>query len=83
MVIFTDSFIPYEFENKRKCYEYIVERSHGIKKSLKFIEMDAEHLKVRCPVSGDYLEIIGSEEDLNWLHSELTKKEIYKLGKSF
>lgn len=79
MTIFTDAFIPYEFTNKRKAYEYIVSRCAGIKKALKFIEMDNEHLIVKCPLSSEYLEITGNPDELDWVHAELTKNEWYKI----
>ena len=41
--------------------------------------MDNEHLMVRCPLSGDYLEITGTIEELNWLHAELTKRKWYRI----
>ena len=78
MTIFTGTFIPYEYENKRDALEHVESRCHGIKKSLRFIKMDNEHLEVRCPLSGDYLEIVGTEEDLKWLHNELQKRQWYR-----
>lgn len=77
MLIFTDTFIPYDY-NKQDALKYIESRCHGIKKSLRLIKMDSEHLEVRCPLSGDYLEIVGSEADINWLHAELTKRKWYR-----
>ena len=78
MIIFTETYIPYEYESKHDTLKYIESRCHGIKKSLRFIEKDNEHLTVRCPLSGDYLDILGSEEDLNWLHNELRKRKWYR-----
>lgn len=78
MTIFTGTFIPYEYDNKRDALKHVVSRCHGIQKSLKLIKMDSEHLEVRCPLSGDYLEIVGTEADVNWLHAELTKGKWYK-----
>lgn len=79
MTIFTDTFNPYEFESKRDVYNYVEERCQGLKKALRYIEMDNEHLVVRCPIVGDYLEITGTPEELNWLHAELKKRELYRL----
>lgn len=79
MTIMTDTFIPYEFTDRRDCFKYVEERCHGLKKSLRFVEMDNEHLVVRCPLSGDYLEIVGEQEELDWLHAELTKRGWYRI----
>lgn len=80
MIIFTGTFIPYEYSNKQDVLKYIEGRCMGIKKSLRFVEIDTEHLEVRCPVSGDYLEIVGSEDELNWLHAELTRRQWYRIN---
>lgn len=78
MTIFTGTFIPYEYTNKHDVLRHLESRCHGIKKSLRLIKMDSEHLEVRCPLSGDYLEIVGSEAEINWLHEELTKRKWYR-----
>lgn len=79
MNIITDTYIPYEYENKYDALKYLISRCQGLQKALRFIEMDNEHLTVRCPLSGDYIEITGSVDELNWLHAELTKRKLYKL----
>lgn len=78
MTIFTDTFIPYEYKNKFEALKHLEDRCHNIKKSLRFVEMSNEHLKVRCPLSGDYLEITGTTDEINWLHAELTKRRWYR-----
>lgn len=80
MTIFTGTYIPYEFEDKYKTLKHIEDRCHGLKKSLRFIEIDSEHLVVRCPLSADYLEIVGNQNELNWLHAELTRKQWYRIN---
>lgn len=80
MTIFTNTFIPYEYDSVWDTLEYIESRCHGLKKSLRFVEMDSEHLQVRCPLSGDYLNIYGKTNDINWLHAELTKREWYRIN---
>lgn len=78
MIIKNDTYIPYEYENKYDTLEHIESRCHGLKKSLTFVEMNNEHLIVRCPLSGDYIEVIGTVDELNWLHAELTKRKWYR-----
>ena len=79
LTIFTNTTVPYEFKTKEQCMYYIKERAMNIKKSLRFVEMDNEHLTVRCPLSGDYLEITGTVEELDWLHAELSKRGWYRV----
>ena len=80
MIIFTEDYISYEYNSRYDCLRYIESRCKNIKKSLRFVEMDNEHLRVRCPLSGDYLEITGTVEELNWLHAELTKRKWYRVS---
>lgn len=78
MTIITDTYIPYEFEDKHRCFKYVESRCHGIKKALRRIEKDNEHLRIRCPLSGDYLNIIGTEEELEWLDTTLKNHKLYR-----
>lgn len=78
MTIYTNTYIPYEFDTRRDCLNYIIERCQGLKKSLRFIEMDNEHLVVRCPLSGDYLDVVGTVQDLVWINSELIRLQWYR-----
>lgn len=78
MTIFTGTFIPYDYSNRNDALEHIESRCHGIKKSLRLIKIDSEHLEVRCPLSGDYLEITGTENDVKWLHKELQRRQWYR-----
>lgn len=78
MTIFNDTYIPYVFPKKEDCYAYIIERAHGIKKSLKLLEMDNEHLCIRCPLSGDCLDVLGTPLELAWLNSKLSNNRWYR-----
>jgi hypothetical protein len=78
MTIFSDTYIPYDFEEKHQCLNYIEDRCQGLKKALRKIEKDNEHLRVRCPLSGDYLDVIGTEEELDWLDEQLRHRNLYR-----
>lgn len=78
ITILTNTTVPYEFKTKEQCMYYIKERAMNIKKSLRFVEKDTGHLCVRCPVSGDYLEIYGEQFDIDWLHRNLSKHQWYR-----
>lgn len=81
MTIITETYIPYEF-NRYEALKYIESRALGIKKSIRFIEIDKEsgHLILRCPLSGDYLEIAGSSEEIEWLDNELRIRQWYRVS---
>ena len=77
MTIFVGTFIPYEFD-KYGVLKYIEDRTLGIRKSIRLVEKDTEHLRLRCPVSGDYLDITGSEVELDWLNNQLKQRKWYR-----
>ena len=55
MTIFTGNYVPYEYANRYETFKYVKSRAQGLKKSLRLVEKDSEHLTIRCPLSGDYL----------------------------
>lgn len=78
MTIITDNYEPYDFVSRYETLKYIVSRAHDIKKSIRLIEKDSVHLTIRCPLSGDYLDILGTEEDLVWLDEQLARQKWYR-----
>lgn len=78
MTIFNDTYVPYEFTNKQDCYKYLEARCSGIKRSLRRVEKDTEHLLVRCPVSGDYLDVTGTPDELEWLDNQCHINSLYR-----
>lgn len=78
MTIFTGDFTPYNYVTKYETLKYVKSRTHDLKKSLRLVEKDNEHLTIRCPLSGDYLDILGTVEELDWLHNELIKGNWYR-----
>lgn len=78
MTILTDTFIPYEYDNKRDVLNFVISRCQGLQKSLRLVEKDNEHLLVRCPLSGDYLGILGTPQELEWVDTELRKRNWYR-----
>ena len=78
MNIYTDAFICAEYETKQETLKYIEFRCQKLQKSLRRVEKNSEHLIVRCPLSGDYLEVIGTPAELDWLDNELRKRNWYR-----
>lgn len=73
-----DVFLPYEFATVEGAVKFIKQLSMNISHSICKIEKDTEHLTIRCPVSGEYLDITSSEKILNMLDKELLKQHLYK-----
>lgn len=78
MTIFTDTYIPYEYTNKYDALSHLESRCQQMKKSLRLVEKDSEHLRVRCPLSGDYLDVVGTSEDIEWLDKQLRLRNWYR-----
>ena len=78
MTIITDAYEPQDYLDRYHALKYVVSRAQGLKKSLRLVEKDSEHLTIRCPLSGDYLDILGTEEDLVWLDEQLTRQKWYR-----
>ena len=81
MLVITDSYTPYDFRNWRECTNFIIDKCYGIKRALSLIKKDKEHLEVRCPLTGEYLTILGSEESLEKVHQQLILQNLYRLYK--
>lgn len=79
MIIVTHTtFNPLEFEDMHKCYDYIVGRAQGLKKSLRLVEEDMEHLTIRCPISGEYIDVLGTPYELEWVNQMLKLMKWYR-----
>ena len=71
-------FMPYEFDSVNDAVLFIKQLSMGITHGIILLEKDTEHLTIRCPVSGEYLDITSTEITLKKLHKELQKQHLYK-----
>lgn len=73
-----DVFMPYEFATVSGAISFIKQLSMGITHGIILLEKDTEHLTLRCPVSGEYLDITSSVDVLNKLDRELRRNHLYK-----
>ncbi len=78
MTVFNDTFRPIELKNQMSTFNYIVERSMNIRRSIRFIEKEPDHLTIRLPGCGEYLEITGTESEVNWLDEQLRRYDYYR-----
>lgn len=79
MTILNNTFIPYEFDMKEGAYAYICERAFFIKKSITLVEADSSHICLRMPVSGDYMDVLGTVQELAWLNQKLQLNRWYRI----
>ena len=66
------------FQTLNEFYDYITQRCIG-KNSLKLVTKERGHLKLRCPLVGDYLDVYGEDWEIEWLHRELSEEHWYKV----
>lgn len=78
MIIFTNTYIPYEYD-RTGLLKVVMDKSLGIKRSIRLVEKDTEHLTIRCPVTGEYLDILGTADDIEWLFSQMTNRMLLRL----
>lgn len=65
------------FQTLNEFYDYITQRCIG-KRSLKLVSKERGHLKLRCPLVGDYLDVYGDEYEIDWLNNALLMNDWYK-----
>lgn len=78
MKIINEDNVEFEY-SKFLCLKYLQDRCNNIKHSLRLVEKNKGHLKVRCPLSGEYLVVNGTIEEINWLHEQLTYRQFYRI----
>lgn len=78
MLIITENYVPYDFNNWRECVNFIIDKCYGVKRGLTLIEKDKEHLEVRCPLTGEYMTILGSDETIERVHTQLILQNLYR-----
>ena len=66
------------FQTLNEFYDYITQRCIG-KHSLKLVTKEEGHLKLRCPLVGDYLDVYGDDFEIDWLDNALYENEWYKV----
>lgn len=79
-IITTDLDRRWSFKSKFECLDYLLKRAMNLRKCFSYIQRETGHLFIRCPVVNDMICIIGSEEQVSWIHNQLVKRDLYKPG---
>lgn len=79
-IITTDLSRQWNFANKHECLEYLLQRTMNLKKCFSYIKRETGHLFLKCPVVNDLIAVVGSEEQVSWIHNQLVKRDLYKPG---
>lgn len=83
LVVIGDDFSPYDFHNWRECCNFLIDKCYGCKRAMTLIQKDNEHLELRCPLTGEYLTVLGSAEDLENIHRTFILQNLYRRGTHF
>ena len=70
--VYSWNFTPSE------AYDYIIACLVG-KGTLEFVELKNGHLEVRCPFSGEYLLVTGTDAELQGIHERLKLNQWYRV----
>jgi hypothetical protein len=78
LLVIGDTFSPYDFMNWKECCNFLIDKCYGMKRAMLLIKKDKEHLELRCPLTGEYLTVLASTEDLERIHREFILQNLYR-----
>lgn len=74
-IIYDTVFMPYEFDTVEEAYNHIYQRCiwNGILQTnaLRLVSSNKGHLELRCPVVGDYIDVVGDRTAIAELENML------------
>lgn len=83
LLVIGDTYAPYDFLNWRECCNYLIDKCYGMKRAMTLIIKDKEHLEMRCPLTGEYLTVLGPPEDLECIHRTFILQNLYRQQKRY
>jgi hypothetical protein len=78
LLVIGDTFTPYDFLTWRECCNFLIDKCYGMTKAMTLVKKDKEHLEMRCPLTGEYLTVLGSTEDLEHIHRTFILQNLYR-----
>ena len=81
LLVIGDTFIPYDFTNWRECANFLIDKCYGMKRAMTLVAKDKEHLELRCPLTGEYLTVLASPENLERIHHTFILHNLYRRPK--
>lgn len=72
-------FNPIVFLDPEDYVRYIGQRCRD-KHSLRRVQRTKGHLMLKCPLVGDILDVVGTDEDLTWLDDRLKDDGWYRIS---
>lgn len=81
ILVIGEEYAPYDFLNWREAANFLIDKCYGLKRAMRLTEKDKEHLEMRCPLTGEYLTVLGSEDDLENIHRLFILHNLYRHDK--
>lgn len=81
LLVIGDTFLPYDFLNWRECCNFLIDKCYNLKRAMTLVTKDNEHLELRCPLTGEYLTVLASPEDLENIHRTFILQNLYRHDK--
>lgn len=78
LLVIGEDYSPYDFIKWQECANFLIEKCYGMKRAMILIEKDKEHLELRCPLTGEYLTVLASEDDLEQIHRVFILQNLYR-----
>ena len=78
LLVIGDTFLPYNFLNWRECCNFLIDKCYDMTRAMTLITKDKEHLEMRCPLTGEYLTVLGAPEDLERIHRTFILQNLYR-----
>lgn len=83
LLVIGDTFLPYDFLSWRECCNFLIDKCYGMTRAMTLVAKDKEHLEMRCPLTGEYLTVLGAQEDLERIHRTFILQNLYRPYKRF
>lgn len=81
LLVIGDTYLPYDFFTWKECCNYLIDKCYGMKKAMTLVLKDKEHLELRCPLTGEYLTVLASPEDIERIHRTFILQNLYRPNK--
>lgn len=78
LLVVGDDYVPYDFRNWQECCNFLIDKCYGMRRAMILTERDKEHLEMRCPLTGEYLTVLGSTENLEHIHKTFILQNLYR-----
>lgn len=79
ILVIGDTFTPYDFLNWQEACNFLIDKCYGMKRAMRLMEKNSERLELRCPLTGEYLTVLGSTDDLERIHRTFILQNLYRL----